>query len=142
MTDKKYTDEEIIKALECHFNEELDEEPFRCVDCSLYNDTSPSCTEALKSYALDLINRQKSEIEKLRFQKDFECKKAVCEFAKQIRGEIEKAYESNLKAKRERMDNQKRPLTNLDNVYLADIDGKMNALSGLDLFIEKLMEGA
>ena len=49
----------------CHFNEELDEEPFQCVDCPLYNDTSPSCTEALKSYALDLINRQNSEIERL-----------------------------------------------------------------------------
>lgn len=66
MTDKKLTDEEIIKALMCHFNEELDEEPFRCVDCPLYNDTSPSCTEALKSYALDLINRQKAEIEELK----------------------------------------------------------------------------
>ncbi len=61
MTDKKFPGEEIIKMLMCHFNEELDEEPFRCVDCPLYNDTSPSCTEALKSYALDLINRQKAE---------------------------------------------------------------------------------
>lgn len=58
------TDEEIIKALMCHFNEEIDEEPFRCVDCPLYADTSPSCTEALKSYAINLINRQKAEIEK------------------------------------------------------------------------------
>lgn len=66
MTDKKFTDEEIIKALMCHFNEELDEEPFQCVDCPLYNDTLPSCTEALKSYALDLINRQKAEIERLK----------------------------------------------------------------------------
>lgn len=68
MTDKKYTDEEIIRALECHFNEELDEEPFMCVDCPLYNDTSPSCTEALRSYARDLINRQKAEIEGLNIQ--------------------------------------------------------------------------
>lgn len=66
MTDKKFTDEKIIKALECHFNEELDKEPFRCVDCPLYNDTSPSCTEALRSYALDLIDRQKAEIERLK----------------------------------------------------------------------------
>lgn len=68
MTDKKYTDEEIIRALECHFNEELDEEPFMCVDCPLYNDTSPSCTEALRSYARDLINSQKAEIEGLNIQ--------------------------------------------------------------------------
>lgn len=70
MTDKKFTDEKIIKALMCHFNEELDEEPFRCVDCPLYNDTSPSCTEALKSYALDLINRQNAEIERLNSAND------------------------------------------------------------------------
>lgn len=75
MTDKKFTDEEIIKALMCHFNEELDEEPFQCVDCPLYNDTSPSCTEALKSYVLDLINRQKAEIERLK-----ECPKCVYEY--------------------------------------------------------------
>lgn len=75
MTDKKFTDEEIIKALMCHFNEELDEEPFQCVDCPLHNDTSPSCTEALKSYVLDLINRQKAEIERLK-----ECPKCVYEY--------------------------------------------------------------
>ena len=50
MTDKKLTDEEIIKALECHFNEELDKEPFRCVDCPLYND----------------IRKFKAEIERLK----------------------------------------------------------------------------
>ena len=66
MSDKKLTDEEIIKALECHFNEELDKEPFRCADCPLYNDTSPSCSETLRSYVLDLISRQKAEIEELK----------------------------------------------------------------------------
>lgn len=71
MNDKKLTDEEIITALMCHFNEELDEELFQCVDCPLYNDTSPSCTEALKSYVLDLINRQKSEIERLNKQMEW-----------------------------------------------------------------------
>lgn len=75
MNDKEFTDEEIIKALMCHFNEELDEEPFQCVDCPLYNDISPSCTEALKSYVLDLINRQKAEIERLK-----ECPKCVYEY--------------------------------------------------------------
>ena len=66
MTDKKFTDEEIVRALKCHFSEEIDEEPFRCADCPLYTDVSPSCTEALRSYALDLINRQKVEIERLK----------------------------------------------------------------------------
>lgn len=79
MTDRKFTDEEIIKALMCHFNEELDKEPFQCVDCPLYNDTLPSCTEALKSYVLDLINRQKAEIERLK-----ECPKCVYEYDGEI----------------------------------------------------------
>lgn len=79
MTDKKFTDEEIMKALMCHFNEELDEEPFQCVDCPLHTDTSPSCTEALRSYALDLINRQKAEIERLK-----ECPKCVYEYDGEI----------------------------------------------------------
>lgn len=83
MTDKKFTDEEIIKALMCHFNEELDEEPFQCVDCPLYNDTSPSCTEALKSYALDLINRQKAEIDKLKSKHG-----KLCEYAEKKEFEL------------------------------------------------------
>lgn len=105
------TDEEIIKALMCHFNEELDEEPFQCVDCPLYNDTSPSCTEALKSYALDLINRQKAEIERLKetpkcvYEYDGEvteyCVQGPCSNFKtveQIKAEAYKEFAARLKS--------------------------------------------
>lgn len=52
MTDKKYTDEEIIKALECHINAE------DCVGCEMFG----RCDEIiLTKLVLDLINRQKSE---------------------------------------------------------------------------------
>lgn len=62
MINKKYTDEEIIKALEycnadrnecdkCVFQRECESNPFY---------------SAVAEHALDLINRQKSEIEKLR----------------------------------------------------------------------------
>ena len=103
MTDKKFTDEEIIKALMCHFNEELDEEPFQCVDCPLYNDTSPSCTEALKSYVLDLINRQKETIETLRkcveqhhiIRKD--SKSPLSLLTEEIRAEAYKEFAERLK---------------------------------------------
>lgn len=103
MINKKFTDEEIVKALMCHFNEELDEEPFQCVDCPLYNDTSPSCTETLKSYALDLINRQKSEIERYKryyYQHEYDKwekqikTKAIKEFAERLKGEIKREKES------------------------------------------------
>ena len=57
MTEHKFTDEEIIKALECCANGECDE----CI----YYDCSP-CKEYLNNAALDLINRQKEEIEQLK----------------------------------------------------------------------------
>ena len=52
MTDKKFTDEEIIKALECCKN-------CCCKQC----DEQPDFQEAI-----DLINRQKTDIEKLNIQ--------------------------------------------------------------------------
>lgn len=56
MTDKKFTDEEIIKALECHINAE------DCVSCEVFD----WCEEILLTeLVLDLINRQKAEIERL-----------------------------------------------------------------------------
>lgn len=55
------TDNEIIKALECcsHRNEDLP-----CDGCPAYN-IAQMCMEDLMSDALDLINRQKAEIERL-----------------------------------------------------------------------------
>ena len=70
MTNTKFTDEEIVKALECHFNEEL-----YCVDCPLCNGILPSCAAALKSRTIDLINRQKAEIKRLK-----ECPRCVYEY--------------------------------------------------------------
>ena len=51
-----YTDEAIIRALECCANGECDECP--------YQDNSP-CKEYLNNAALTLINRQRAEIERL-----------------------------------------------------------------------------
>lgn len=66
MTDKKFTDEEIIRALECHINAE------DCVGCEMFG----CCDEIiLAERVLDLINRQKAEIEKLK-----ECPKCVYEY--------------------------------------------------------------
>lgn len=57
MTDKKFTDEEIIKALECHINAE------DCVGCEMFG----QCDEIiLTKLVLDFINRQKAEIEELK----------------------------------------------------------------------------
>lgn len=58
MTDKKYTDEEIIKAFQTCSEPDSD-----CKDCPLYCDY-PLC--GWRKYILDIINRQKAEIEELK----------------------------------------------------------------------------
>ena len=63
------TDNEIIKALECCGTARLrehegDESP--CTDCPMQ--ICEDCEVGLPDCALDLINRQKAEIEKLRIQ--------------------------------------------------------------------------
>lgn len=62
MTDKKYTDEEIIKALE-YCNADIS----KCDRCVLQRDCeSNPFYSAVAEHALDLINRQKAEIERLK----------------------------------------------------------------------------
>ena len=61
MTIEKPTDEEIIKALQC-----CSEPCAECDECPLYC-TGANCSSfELHRYALDLFNRQKAEIEKLK----------------------------------------------------------------------------
>lgn len=70
MTDKKFTDEEIIETLECHINAE------DCVGCEKFG----RCDEIiLTELVLDLINRQKAEIARLK-----ECPKCVYEYDGEI----------------------------------------------------------
>lgn len=63
MTDKKLTDGEIVKALECC----LDISPSTCKNCSLFNVTNSTmvCSKIATKFALDLIIRQQTEIERL-----------------------------------------------------------------------------
>ena len=57
------TDEQIIKAYERCFTLGFDEST--CYECPFYTATA-KCTEDLRDSTLDLINRQKAEIEELR----------------------------------------------------------------------------
>ena len=50
MTDKKFTDKEIIKALECCKTSD-------CGNCPHSYESFPDCEENILSTALDLINR-------------------------------------------------------------------------------------
>lgn len=70
MTYKRYTDEEIIKGLECMLgmiNNDI-EYSIDCNGCAFEDNAlcSETCSEGIAKYALDLINRQKAEIERLR----------------------------------------------------------------------------
>lgn len=65
MTDKNFTDEEIIKALQC-----CSEPCAECDECPLYCIGVNCSSFELHRYALDLINRQKAEIEKLKSEND------------------------------------------------------------------------
>ena len=59
------TDNDIIKALECCYSLNLQ----KCkMKCPLRD--KPLCSEWLSKYALDLINRQKAEIERLQGWQD------------------------------------------------------------------------
>ena len=60
------TDEQIIKALECC---SIDDHIGVCTECP-FTDICDEDTQALQKYALDLINRQKAEIE--RYKKYYE----------------------------------------------------------------------
>lgn len=78
MTDKKFTDEEIIKALKlCSKSLSIK----TCQKCPFYLQTN--CVSALKLNALDLINRQKAEIEKLKSKYG-----KLCEYAEKKEFEL------------------------------------------------------
>lgn len=57
------TDNDIIKALECC----LDTSPLTCKNCPLFNvkNSTMVCSKSVTKFALDLINRQQTEIERL-----------------------------------------------------------------------------
>lgn len=150
MTDKKYTDEEIKKALECCRT--LDAEA--CEECPAESD----CLHIdLNELALDLINRQQAEIERLQKAgeeavscfnrmnslytiKCMELKvaeaQAIKEFAESIKAEIREALKSNYKAKFEIM---AKPNVDMADEFISYREGKIAALRGIDDFVDTLI---
>ena len=61
------TDNEIIKALECCSDWE---NANTCKECPFYEELDCATTDRLDKYALNLINRQKAEIERLNKEVD------------------------------------------------------------------------
>ena len=61
MTERKFTDEEVIKALECCYTNDSND----CYHCPYVAESTSEmfCDKKLEKNALDLINRQKAEID-------------------------------------------------------------------------------
>lgn len=58
----KFTDEQIIKALECCFTNDFGKT--NCNKCAFYTATA-KCMDDMQNAVIDLINRQAAEIERL-----------------------------------------------------------------------------
>lgn len=88
MTDKKFTDEEIIKALQCHIKAE------DCEGCEMFG----GCEEIiLTERVLDLINRQKAEIKKLKSENEILSRNADNAFQDGL-NECRELFEPEIKA--------------------------------------------
>lgn len=142
MTDKKFTDEEIIKALECHIKAE------DCEGCEMFG----GCEEIiLTERVLDLINRQKAEIKKLnvelihalselsltRTSLNTAKAEAYKELAQEIKQEIKEAYDSNIEVLNEHFEKHRGCF---NDTFVGIIEGKNNALLGLSDFIDNLLK--
>lgn len=143
------TDNEIIKALECCIEFTTKQDGFHyCEDCHFNDDIH--CDETLSKNALDLINRQRAEIERLKkavevqeimlSNQDYMIKKARSEAIKEciekVKEEIAEALKSNYKARAEK--ENKEINSYLDNLFWNYCNGKVDCLRGLDDFCDNL----
>lgn len=85
MSERKYTDEEIVKALEVHSDTE---DP--CVGRCPYSG-NPYCSSEMARDAIDLINRKKADVDKLQeVNADLnESLRIACEANKDLQAEVE-----------------------------------------------------
>ena len=82
MTDKKFTDEELISSLEVIAT------TCNCNECKIRNCKwgTCNCSQITANAALDLINRQKAEIERLRSELSNTRRKALLEDSSKFAG--------------------------------------------------------
>lgn len=84
MTEHKYTDEDVIKGLECHKDYWADN-CFECPYQSMLSFLNNNCVNQLSKDALDLINRQREEIEVIKETTAEIRYEAIKEFAESIK---------------------------------------------------------
>ena len=113
MPDKKMTDNEIVKALECCNIGENWEICEKC-PCCIDGEKAVDCVQRLHQNTLDLINRQKAEIENLKNLKYIYATVDYCE------SDLTEALEENkrLKAEIERLEKENTILSqNADTAF-------------------------
>lgn len=139
------TDNDIVKALECCKSN------CGCGGCFLKKEEY--CVNVLKNLALDLINRQKAEIERLKtecglaqfekYKAEFEefraeiKAEAYRECIEKVHTEISEALNSNYKAKAERMT---KPKIDMADEFISYCEGKIAALRGIDDFADNILK--
>lgn len=148
---KEFTDEEIISSLEVIAT------TCNCNECKIRSGRwgTCNCSETTANAALDLINRQKSEIERLNKKVEelsdvlsdtiriryAEAKtEAYKEFAKKIYIEINEALAQNHKVKVERINNLMARGIKSNDEFCYEIDGKILALRGISEFIDNILK--
>lgn len=86
------TDNEIIRALECCIKNDI----AQCKICE-YDKFEQGCRRKLKPDILDLINRQKAEIERLEKEKDSKIVRCIANDKDKIKSEAIKEFVERLK---------------------------------------------
>ena len=119
MTDNKLTDNEIIKALECCSN---DCDGSGCGNCPL-GDVYPDCE--LDGQIIDLINRQKAEIERLN-----KANTSVVEHLKKARRQIKAAKAEAIKEFAERLKDKASDFEFGKAVWVVYIDNLVKEMVG------------
>lgn len=161
MTDKKFTDEEIINALTEDLIAATNGYSVHLENGGRIDKNQEQYIEMLTE-TINLINRQKAEIERLKecpkciYEYDGEimeyCVQEPCsnfrtveqikaeaykEFAEKIKQEIKEAYDSNIKVLNEHFEKHRGCF---NDTFVGIIEGKNNALLGLSDFIDSLLK--
>ena len=146
------TDAEIVKALECCAKattlgdcENLGCPALKKEGCyyACYGEDDAFDNVLMKD-ALSLINRQKAEIKKLRYNLEAvlderaDHSEAIKEFADKVCDEITDAIINNGKVINERI--EKHNVNRLEDSFCCMCDGKIRALGGIEYFIKNLLK--
>lgn len=127
MTYLKFTDEEVIKILEAH-------QKGRCYECPVGKEPiqllSKPCSKLISENALDLINRQKSEIERLQKLLDDKCDRCIARDRDEAIKEFAERFENAFSEVEEFYDEEQHENLVSANKVLALIDEIVEKMKG------------